>query len=88
VLASSSSGAAGSASTDSTTVTLTIDTGTGIGGSVFQSLGLSAPRSAATWTSPVGSNKLTVGNTYTLQATQSDTAGNSTVGATVCTFTA
>lgn len=83
----SSSGAAGSASTDSTTVTLTIYNGSGTGGTVVQSA-LSATRSRATWTYSGGSNKLAAGSTYTLQATQSDAAGNITVGATVCTFAA
>jgi large repetitive protein len=83
----SSSGAAGNASTDSTAVALKIYSGIGVGGTVFQS-GLSGTRSGATWTFSGSSNKLTTGSTYTLQATQSDAAGNVTVGATVCTFTA
>ncbi|HEX7298603.1 MAG TPA: Ig-like domain-containing protein, partial [Solirubrobacteraceae bacterium] len=65
------SGAAGNAATDSSTVTVKIYSGTGTGGTVLQTL--TPTRSGATWTTTAAT--LAQG-TYTVQATQTDTAGN------------
>jgi hypothetical protein len=65
------SGAAGNAATDSTTVTVKIYNGTGTGGTVAQTL--TPTRTAATWTTTAAT--LAQG-TYTVQATQTDSAGN------------
>jgi Bacterial Ig-like domain len=65
------SGAAGNASGDSTTVTVKIYSGTGTGGTVVQTL--TPTRSAGTWSTTAST--LAQG-TYTVQATQTDTAGN------------
>jgi Big-like domain-containing protein len=65
------SGAAGNAATDSTTVTVKIYNGTGTGGSVVETL--TPTRTAATWSTTAAT--LAQG-TYTVQATQTDTAGN------------
>jgi hypothetical protein len=64
-------GAAGDATGDSNTVTVNIYDGTGTAGSVVQTLNIT--RSGASWST--SSKKLTPG-TYTVQATQTDTAGN------------
>jgi hypothetical protein len=65
------SGAAGNATGDSTTVTVKIYNGTGTGGSVVETL--TPTRTAATWSTTAAT--LAQG-TYTVQATQTDTAGN------------
>jgi hypothetical protein len=65
------SGAAGNAATDSATVTVKIYNGTGTGGTVAQTL--TPTRTLATWTTTAAT--LAQG-TYTVQATQTDTAGN------------
>jgi hypothetical protein len=65
------SGAAGNASGDSTTVTVKIYSGTGTGGTVVQTL--TPTRSSNTWSTTAAT--LAQG-TYTVQATQTDTAGN------------
>jgi hypothetical protein len=65
------SGAAGNAATDSTTVTVKIYNGTGTGGTVAQTL--TPTRTTTTWATVAAT--LAQG-TYTVQATQADTAGN------------
>jgi hypothetical protein len=75
------SGVAGIASGDSTTITVVIYNGTGTGGTVFQTQTITA--SGATWSA--GSNTLTNHATYTVQATQTDAAGNTAISST-CTF--
>jgi hypothetical protein len=70
-LTPSISGAAGNASGDSTTVTVRIYSGTGTGGSVVQTL--TPTRSSNMWSTTAAA--LAQG-TYTVQATQTDTAGN------------
>jgi hypothetical protein len=65
------SGAAGNATGDSNTVTVKIYSGTGTGGSVVQTL--TPTRSSNTWSTTAST--LAQG-TYTVQATQTDTAGN------------
>ncbi|HEX7297557.1 MAG TPA: Ig-like domain-containing protein, partial [Solirubrobacteraceae bacterium] len=65
------SGAAGNAAGDSSTVTVKIYNGTGTGGTVAQTL--TPTRTGATWTTTAAT--LAQG-TYTVQATQTDTAGN------------
>ncbi|MCW3016576.1 MAG: Fibronectin type domain protein [Solirubrobacterales bacterium] len=75
------SGAAGNATGDSTTVTVRIYNGTGTGGTVAQTIPVT--RSAATWTTTPATLP---DGTYTAQATQPDTAGN-TATSTANTFT-
>ncbi|MEN3282786.1 MAG: large repetitive protein [Solirubrobacteraceae bacterium] len=65
------SGAAGNASGDASTVTVKIYSGSGTGGSVVQTL--TPTRSTNTWSTTAAT--LAQG-TYTVQATQTDTAGN------------
>jgi Bacterial Ig-like domain len=65
------SGAAGNAPGDSNTVTAKIYQGTGTGGSVLQTINVT--RSGATWTTTAAA---LADGTYTAQATQTDTAGN------------
>jgi hypothetical protein len=65
------SGAAGNAPGDSNTVTAKIYQGTGIGGSVLQTINVT--RSGATWTTTAAA---LADGTYTAQAAQTDTAGN------------
>jgi hypothetical protein len=76
------SGVAGIASGDSTSITVVIYNGTGTGGTVFQTQTITA--SGATWSA--SSNTLTNHATYTVQATQTDAAGNTGISGT-CTFT-
>jgi Bacterial Ig-like domain len=64
-------GAAGNASGDATTVTVKIYSGTGTGGPVVQTL--TPTRTGASWTTTAAT--LAQG-TYTVQATQTDIAGN------------
>jgi hypothetical protein len=77
------SGAAGILSGDSTSITVVIYNGTGTGGTVFQTQTITA--SGATWSA--SSNTLTNHATYTVQATQTDAAGN-TGNSGTCTFSA
>jgi hypothetical protein len=77
------SGVAGILSGDSTSITVVIYNGTGTGGTVFQTQTITA--SGATWSA--GSNTLTNHATYTVQATQTDAAGNTGISGT-CTFSA
>jgi hypothetical protein len=75
-------GAAGAASGDLTTITVKIYIGTGTGGTVSQTL--TPTRSGATWSAAPA--PLANGGTYTVQATQADSAGN-TGTSTARTFT-
>jgi len=80
-------GGAGNAATDSSTVTVKLFAGTNTAGTPLQTY--TPSRTGSTWTiTGANSPKLTVGSPYTIQASQSDTVGNTTVGTTVCTFTA
>jgi hypothetical protein len=65
------SGAAGNAPGDSNTVTAKIYQGAGTGGSVLQTINVT--RSGATWTTTAAA---LADGTYTAQAAQTDTAGN------------
>jgi len=67
------SGAAGSATGDSTTVTVNLYSGSSASGTPLQTK--SVTRSGATWSTTFPSLNQT---TYTVQATQSDSAGNTT----------
>lgn len=75
------SGAAGSAGGDSTTVTVRIYSGTGTGGTLLQAIPVT--RSGSSWSTTAAA--LATG-TYTAQATQTDTAGNTGTSA-ASTFT-
>ncbi len=75
------SGAAGNATGDSATVTVRVYNGSGTGGTLLQTL---APtRTAATWSATAA---MLAQGTYTVQATQTDSAGN-TGSSTANTFT-
>jgi hypothetical protein len=67
------SGTAGSATGDQTTVTLNVYTGTSVSGSPSQTLAVT--RSGGSWTTGSSGPQLIEG-TYTVQAEQSDEAGN------------
>ncbi len=75
------SGGAGTATGDDTTLTVKVYNGTGTGGTVNQTL--TPTRSGNSWT--IGASTLAEG-TYTVQATQGDSAGNSS-NSTANTFT-
>jgi large repetitive protein len=68
------------------TVSVMIFTGNGTGGSLFTTL-TSATPSAGAWSVTTANKELTGGNTYTAQATQVDSAGN-TSNQPTCSFTA
>jgi hypothetical protein len=76
------SGTAGTASGDATTVTVHVYSGTGTGGTLVQTL--TTTRSSGSWT--VNASPALSDGTYTAQAQQSDTAGN-TGSSTANTFT-
>ena len=76
----------GTTNDNGTTVSVKIFTGSGTGGSLFTTLTSPTP-SAGAWSVTTTSNQLNGGNTYTAQATQVDSAGN-TSNQPTCSFSA
>jgi hypothetical protein len=77
---------AGTTNDNGSTVSVKIFTGAGTGGTLFTTLTSPTP-SAGSWSVTTTSNLLSGGTTYTAQATQIDSAGN-TSNQPTCTFSA